>query len=64
MGGPVMPSDNTNVLVQEFRLNNVAAEFEKHSQAEIERQQSIETDFDENLYQEAVALVLKKLSHH
>ena len=59
-----MPSDNTDVLVQEFRLNNVEAEFEKHSQAEIERQQSTENDFDENLYQEAVALVLKKLSHH
>ena len=59
-----MPLDNTNVLVQDFRLNNVAAELEKHSQAEIERQQSTENDFDENLYQEAVALVLKKLSHH
>mgnify|MGYP001233039860 CR=1 FL=1 len=59
-----MPLDDTSVLVQEFRLNNVAAEFEKHSQAEIERQQSTKNDFDENLYQEAVALVLKKLSNH
>ena len=51
-------------LVQEFRLTSLAEEFEQHSQAEIERLGSDNPDFDENLYQEAVFLVLRKLSQH
>lgn len=51
-------------LVQEFRLTSLAEEFEQHSQAEIERLGSDHPDFDGNLYQEAVSLVLRKLSQH
>lgn len=51
-------------LVEEFRLTNLAAEFEQHSQAEIERLGSENPDFDEPLYYEAVSLVLRKLSRY
>ena len=51
-------------LVHEFRLSSLAEEFEQHSQAEIEHLGSDNPDFDENLYQEAVSLVLRKLSQH
>jgi hypothetical protein len=49
-------------LVREFRLSSLAEEFENHSRAEIERLRTSQSDFDERPYQEAVALVLRKLS--
>ena len=49
-------------LIEKFRLTSLAAEFEQHSQAEIERLDSENPDFDEPLYHEAVSLVLRKLS--
>ncbi len=49
-------------LIEKFRLTSLAAEFERHSQAEIERLGSENPDFDEPLYHEAVSLVLRKLS--
>ncbi len=48
-------------LIEEFRLTSLAAEFEQHSQAEIERLGGEQPDFDEPLYHEAVSLVLRKL---
>ena len=51
-------------LVEEFRLTSLAAEFEQHSQAEIERLGSENPDFDEQLHHEAVSLVLRKLSRY
>ena len=51
-------------LIEEFRLTSLAAEFEQHSQAEIERLGSEQPDFDENLYHEAVSLVLRKLGRY
>ena len=51
-------------LIEAFRLTSLAAEFERHSQAEIERLGSENPDFDENLYHEAVSLVLRKLSRY
>ncbi len=51
-------------LIQEFRLTSLAAEFEQHSQAEIERLGSDQPDSDEHLYHEAVSLVLRKLSRY
>ena len=55
-------------LVRELRpsnrLTSLAAEFEQHSQAEIERLGSDNPDFDENFYHEAVSLVLRKLSRY
>ncbi len=59
-----MAAAKNTALVQEFRLTSLAEEFEQHSQAEIERLRSNNPDFDENLYQEAVSLVLRKLSQH
>ncbi len=51
-------------LIEEFRLTSLAAEFEQHSQAEIERLGSDNPNFDEPLYHEAVSLVLRKLSRY
>ncbi len=51
-------------LIEEFRLTSLAAEFEQHSQAEIERLGSDKPDFDEPLYHEAVSLVLRKLGRY
>ncbi len=51
-------------LIAEFRLTSLAAEFEQHSQAEIERLGSENPDFGEQLYREAVSLVLRKLSRY
>ncbi len=53
-----------SALVEKFRLTSLAAEFEQHSQAEIERLSSDTPDFDENLYHEAVSLVLRKLGRY
>jgi hypothetical protein len=49
-------------LMREFRLSSLTEEFENHSHAEIERLRTSQSDFDERSYQEAVALVLRKLS--
>ena len=49
-------------LIEKFRLTSLAEEFEQHSQAEIERLGSDNPDADEQLYHEAVSLVLRKLS--
>ena len=51
-------------LIEEFRLTSLAAEFEQHSQAEIERLGSENPDFNEQLYHEAVSLVLRKLGRY
>lgn len=51
-------------LIEKFRLTSLAAEFEQHSQAEIERLGSENPDFDEPLYHEAVSLVLRKLGRY
>ena len=51
-------------LIEEFRLTSLAAEFEQHSQAEIERLGDENPDFDEQLYHEAVSLVLRKLGRY
>ena len=59
-----MATAKDTTLVKEFRLTSLAEEFERHSQAEIERLRSDNPDFDESLYQEAVSLVLRKLSQN
>jgi hypothetical protein len=59
-----MTTSENQPIVKEFRLSDLAAEFKNHSQAEIERRQSTGADFDENLYQQAVELVLRKLGQH
>ena len=59
-----MATAKDTTLVKEFRLTSLAEEFERHSQAEIERLRSDNPDFDESLYQEAVSLVLRKLNQH
>ncbi len=51
-----------SALIEKFRLTSLAEEFEQHSQAEIERLGSDNPDADEQLYHEAVSLVLRKLS--
>jgi len=52
------------ILIKEFRLSKLAEEFEIYSQAEIERLRGDNPGFDEKLYQEAVALVFRKLSQN
>ena len=59
-----MAEEKDTAIVKEFQLSSLAEEFEQHSQAEIERLRSDTPDFDENLYAEAVALVLRKLSQN
>ncbi len=59
-----MTTPENQLIVKEFRLSDLAEEFKNHSRAEIERLQSTDTDFDENLYQQAVELVLRKLDQH
>lgn len=58
------PTTKEPALVEEFRLTSLAAEFEQHSQAEIERLGSDNPDADEQLYHEAVSLVLRKLGRY
>ena len=58
------PAAKEPALVEEFRLTSLAAEFEQHSQAEIERLGSDNPDADEQLYHEAVSLVLRKLGRY
>ena len=59
-----MANADDQTLIKEFRLSKLAEEFEIHSQAEIERLHSDNSDFDEKLYQEAVSLVFRKLSQN
>ncbi len=48
-------------ILEGFRLRDPAEEFEEYCQVELERLRSSGTDFDEDLYREAVRLVLRKL---
>ena len=57
-----MTTANKQSVIQEFRLSDLAEEFTEQSSAEIERLRSTQPDFDETLYQHAVALVLRKLN--
>jgi len=59
-----MTTSENQLIVKEFQLSDLAEEFKNHSQAEIERLQGTDTDFDESLYQQAVELVLRKLDQH
>ena len=59
-----MTTSENQLIVKEFRLSDLAEEFKNHSRAETERLQGTDTDFDENLYQQAVELVLRKLDQH
>lgn len=59
-----MTTSEDRSVMQEFRLSDLAEEFANHGKAEIERLRSDNPDFDEDLYQQAVALVLRKLSQH
>jgi hypothetical protein len=51
-------------ILRGFRLHHIAEEFENHSRAEIERLRGSDPDFDEQLYQQAIDLVLRKLSQY
>ncbi len=57
-----MTTSETQSVIQEFRLSDLAEEFTAQSSAEIERLRSTQPDFDESLYQQAVELVLRKLN--
>jgi hypothetical protein len=59
-----MTAAENQLIVREFRLSDLAEEFKNHSRAEMERLQSTDADFDENLYQQAIELVLRKLGQH
>ena len=59
-----MANADDQILIKEFRLSKLAEEFEIYSQAEIERLRGDNPGFDEQLYQEAVALVFRKLSQN
>lgn len=57
-----MTAANEHSIMKEFRLVDLAQEFTEQTNAELERLRSTQPDFDENLYQCAVELVLRKLS--
>ena len=57
-----MTTADTQSVIQEFRLSDLAEEFTEHSSAEIEHLHSTQPDFDDTLYQHAVELVLRKLN--
>ena len=58
-----MPSSSQPLVIQRFRVIDLAEEFLNHSRMEIERLRNTGPDFEENLYQQAVELVLRKLQH-
>jgi len=52
------------VTVRPFRLCDPAEEFTHYSQMEAERLQLENPQFDENLHQQAVELILRKIKQH
>ena len=60
-GGDVEERER-QTIVGGFRLSSLAEEFKKHSYARIDRLRNSRSDFDEGLYEEAVELVLRKIS--
>ena len=58
-----MATSSQSLVIQRFRVINLAEEFRNHSRAEIERLHDTGPDFEESLYQQAVELVLRKLQH-
>ena len=56
--------EDSPVIVRQFRLSDPAEEFVYYSQTEAERLQVDDPQFDESLHQQAVELVLRKLTQH
>jgi hypothetical protein len=58
-----MPISLQPLPIPGFRVIDLTEEFLNHSRVEIERLHNTESDFNDDLYQQAVDLVLRKLQH-
>jgi hypothetical protein len=58
-----MPISPQPLTIPGFRVINLTEEFLNHSRVEIERLHNTGSDFNDDLYQQAVELVLRKIQH-
>ncbi len=57
-----MDSSKQQWLVEDFRLDHPASEFEDYAQSEIARFRTADPTFDDSLHREAVEVILKQLN--